>query len=215
MIEGVVEALDGGTLMMPNYSGDLFDPAEWQHPPVPSDWVELILEATPAYDPERTPTRGMGVVAEYFRSFPGVIRSAHPQSSFAARGPLAERVLSPHPLDNRFGPDGPLGRLKSMNGWVVLMGAPWDTVSLFHMTQHLVGWSTSVAKSAPILENDKEIWASYSDIEYPIDWFEDAVQMLLKSGLAKTGSVGGAATVVFKSDAAIDEVVGWRKKENR
>ena len=93
VIEGVVEALDGGTLMMPNYSGDLFDPAEWQHPPVPSDWVELILEATPAYDPERTPTRGMGVVAEYFRSFPGVIRSAHPQSSFAARGHLAERVL--------------------------------------------------------------------------------------------------------------------------
>lgn len=215
LIEGVLSTLDGGTLMMPSYSGDLSDPAEWKHPPVPANWVERIREATPAYDLEKTPTRAMGAVSEYFRSYPGVKRSAHPQSSFTALGPLAEQLLHPHPLDNRFGPEGPLGRLKSMNGWVILMGAPWDTVSLFHMTQHLVGWSSNVPKSAPIMIDGKKVWAPYSDIEYPVDWFEDAVAMLLESGIAKIGNVGRSTTVVFKSDDAIDEVVSWRKRENR
>ena len=65
------------------------------------------------------------------------------------------------------------------------------------------------------MNEDVKIWAPYSDIEYPIDWFEDAVRMLLKSGIARLGTVGEATTVVFRSDAAIDEVVGWRKRENR
>ena len=84
IIESIIKVIENGTLMMPSYSGDLSDPSEWKHPSVPQKSFNKIRDAIPAYDPLKTPTRGMGVVAEYFRSFPGVKRSSHPQSSFTA-----------------------------------------------------------------------------------------------------------------------------------
>jgi aminoglycoside 3-N-acetyltransferase len=216
VIEGVAAALGPhGTLLMPAFSGDLSDPAEWRHPPVPATWHDEIRRSTPPYDPDLTPTRGMGAVAELFRTWPGVIRSPHPQSSFAAHGPAADRLVGAHPLDNRFGPDGPLGRLIELGGKVLLLGAPDDTASLFHLTQHLVGWSTPVSKSAPMRRGETAEWVAYRDIEYPIDWFRDGLALLIERGIARTGRAGAARAVLFDAGEAVRLLVLWRKQNKR
>src|SRR5262245_8126896 len=78
----------GNLMMTTNNSGNV-DPSEWQNPPVPEEWWQMIRDHTPAYNPLTTPTEGMGRVPELFRTWPGAVRSAHPAFSLAALGPKA------------------------------------------------------------------------------------------------------------------------------
>lgn len=217
IVEGLIDAVGAtGTIMMPTYSGDLSDPAEWRAPSVPKDRISDIRDALPPYDAVKTPTRGMGQVAEYFRSYPGVRRSPHPQSSFAAFGRHAKRLTAEHPLHNRFGPDSPLGGLVALEGKVVLVGAPFDTVSLFHLTNHYIeGSSAPIKKRSPVCSSGEKAWVEFEDIEYPADWFSDGVTHLISTRLAKTGKVGQANSVVFPAKESVSEIVEWRLKNGR
>lgn len=72
VVSALRKAVGGqGTLVMPAHSGDWSDPAEWEKPPVPKEWLQVIYDNMPAYEPEITPTRGMGRIAELFRTYPG------------------------------------------------------------------------------------------------------------------------------------------------
>src|SRR5215207_9779931 len=97
-----------GTVVVPTFTPDLSDPAGWRRPPVPESWWAEIRRSMPPYHPDRTPSRNMGALAELVRTQPAAVRSPHPQTSFAALGPLAEKLLSSHPPAPRLGPGCPL-----------------------------------------------------------------------------------------------------------
>jgi aminoglycoside 3-N-acetyltransferase len=189
VVEALLDVAD--TIMMPAYSGDLSDPAEWKHPPV--DDVDAARDAIPAYDPRLTPTRGMGAIAEYFRTYPGVRRSPHPQSSFCALGPFAAALVDTHPLDFRFGPKSPLGALARLGGKVVLLGAPWNTCSFLYLGQS----GEPVERQSPMIVGGVRKWVRYRDIAYTDAAFVDTIRALLQRGIAKQGRVGHAETIIF------------------
>ncbi|MEX0585920.1 MAG: AAC(3) family N-acetyltransferase [Pirellulales bacterium] len=85
----------GGTLCMPTH------PLYTDSPGFMYDKSDLVL----TYDPKRTPS-SVGLLTELFRRSPGVLRSAHPLSSLAARGPLAEELLADNLNDRRPLPHG-------------------------------------------------------------------------------------------------------------
>lgn len=208
IVESMLDALGpNGTMMMPAFSGDNSDPREWQHPPVPPACIADVKEATPSYHPDLTSTRGVGRVAEYFRKYPGALRSGHPQSSFAAVGKCAEYLTTIRTLDDRFGVASPLSNLANVNGKVLLLGAPRDTASLFHLTQHYLSSKRIIKREAKM----GGAWVPYWDVEYPCDWFDIGMGALIRSGIASVDSIGNAPTVLFPAREAVDFLVAWRK----
>ena len=209
----IIEAMmdSASTLMMATYSGDISDPSAWRHPSVPETMVDEIRDAIPAYNKSLTPSRGVGSVAEYFRTLPRVQRSSHPQSSFAALGEHALDLVGNHPLENRFGPESPLGALEAMRGRVLMIGAPRDTASIFHLVTFLVGGVPKIRKSTLIGNGGNgRCWVDYDDINYPSHWFEQGVAKLIEAGIATVDRIGNAETILFPAAEAVKFLVEWR-----
>ena len=203
VIEALLEAVGpDGTVMMPAYSGDLSDPAEWRFPPVSPEFIPQIRAETPPYDPVLTPTRGMGAIPEYFRRYPGVIRSPHPQSSFAAVGPRALDLVGQHSLSFRFGPESPLGRLRDLNGKVLMLGAPWDTSSFLYLCHFPIASRPKIQKRAPMTVDGATRWVEYEDISYENAWFIPAVTMLVERGIAVIGQTGADESLLYPTREA-------------
>ncbi|MEU8715776.1 AAC(3) family N-acetyltransferase [Streptomyces sp. NPDC048663] len=129
VVESLLETLGpDGTLVVPTQTGDLSDPALWRDPPVPERWWAEIRATMPAYDPRITPTRGVGVIPETVRTWPGALRSAHPQTSFAAVGPRAAVI----------GERSPLARLEDLDARVLMLGTGYATCTGFHLAEYRV-----------------------------------------------------------------------------
>ncbi|OJH34813.1 AAC(3) family N-acetyltransferase [Cystobacter ferrugineus] len=106
--------------------------------------MPAMTDGESIFDPASTPTRDMGITAELFWRQPGVRRSTHPGGSFAAEGPLAERICAPQPLSPPHGPDSPVGHVHELAGQVLLLGVGHGENTTLHLAEALAGVPYSV-----------------------------------------------------------------------
>lgn len=96
--------------------------------------AEFLARGRPM-DVRRSPSR-MGLLTEVFRRSPGVRRSLSPTHPVLAWGRDAACFLEGHDAALvPFGPDSPFGRLLARNGKVLLIDAPFATVTFTHFLE--------------------------------------------------------------------------------
>lgn len=218
--QAVIMALEGllgeaGTLVMPAHSGGNSEPSLWQHPPVPEAWWPVIRAHMPAYDPALTPTRGMGAVAELFRAQPGVLRSSHPQVSFAARGPLAQRITASHAYDYCLGEGSPLARLYELDAWVLLLGVGHGNNTSLHLAEYRADYPTKLTElnGAPVLVDGVRRWLVQTDINFNDEDFPQiGADFAAATGLVRQGPAGAGQALLMPQRALVDYAVGWMER---
>ncbi|WP_328748642.1 AAC(3) family N-acetyltransferase [Streptomyces sp. NBC_00285] len=203
-----------GTLVVYTQTPDNSDPSRWpvtrgRSVPV-AQWARL-RETLPAFDPERTPSYGVGVLPEEVRTRPGAVRSSHPQSSFAALGPAAARITDGHALNCHLGEESPLARLEELDARVLLLGVGYSVCTAFHLAEYRVPGQGSRQYGCAVADGSGRRWHRYVDVDFDASDFPalgDAYESLSERPVAR-GRVGAADSRLFDLAPAVAYAAKW------
>jgi aminoglycoside 3-N-acetyltransferase len=186
--EGLIRALqtalgEEGTLVMPSMSYDD------DHP----------------FDKSKSPCPEMGVVADTIWRLPGVMRSDN-NHAFAAAGPLAPKILAPHPIEVPHGLDSPVGRVYELDGQVLLLGVGHDSNTTIHLAENLAGVRYRRAKYVTVLREGRPVRLDYREIDHCCQNFALVDGWLEERGLQQRGKVGHAEARLMRSRDVVSVV---------
>ncbi|MGW4289353.1 aminoglycoside N(3)-acetyltransferase [Streptomyces sp. NPDC004673] len=205
VVQGLLDALGpDGTLVVPTQSADLSDPELWHAPPVPPEWWETVRATMPRYDPRTTPSRGVGVIPETVRTWPGARRSAHPHTSFAALGPRAAEITEGHAPDCRLGERSPLARLERLGARVLLLGSGYAACTSFHLAEYRIP-APLVAVGRP----GPGGWETVTEVSITSDRFDELGHDFERDRPVLRGRVGAAEARLFPVADAVAYAERW------
>ena len=210
---------EGTLMMMVGWEDNPYDLDSWPEPR-----RRAYLEECPPFDPATSRAhRQWSILTEYLRTTPGARRSANPEKSVAAIGAKAEWLTADHPLVYEFGPGSPLEKLCLSGGEVLLLGTPFDSVTLLHHAECLadVPDKRVVRYRMPVLVDGLRRWAEVEEFDTcdgirdwgGVDYFVAIVEEYLAAGHGRTGLVGAARSYLFDAPELTAFGVAWMERE--
>jgi aminoglycoside 3-N-acetyltransferase len=191
---------------------------------VPDEWREHV----PPFDAQTSRSaRDNGALPEFLRTWPGARRSGNPGASVAALGARAEWFTADHPLDYGYGygPGSPLAKLVEVGGKVVMIGAPLDTMTLLHHSEHLADLTDKhvIRYEVPLAVGEGVAWRWVEEFDtadpvidaFADDYFATIVEDFLVTGQGVRGQVGTAESVLVDAAAMCTFAVAWMESHCR
>jgi aminoglycoside 3-N-acetyltransferase len=205
-----------GTLVMPTFTSENSEPSEWENPPVPKGWWDIIRKEMPAFEAKITPSRTMGCIVETFRNWSNVFRSNHPNSSFTAWGKQAKYITENHGLEAEMGENTPLSRLYDLNGQILLVGVNHENNSSLHLAEYRSDFpgKSYIQNGCAMMVNNQRQWVEWEGLDVDSDDFEQLGKDYESKFNYKPGKIGLAEARLISLRDIVDFGVDWLK-ENR
>lgn len=194
-----------GLIGMPGFSSDASFPVGVKRPALDESRLRTIERAVLGFDPARSPTVGMGAIAEIFRTWPGTLRGTHPTSSICLNGSDAARYLTPHSLAWSCGPNSPLGRLRDRPAMkILLLGVGWNRCSALHTAETLAESKRTKIRYFKTGPGDAP-WMETPDVADDLNrLFPDVGEAIEETGVVGSGSVGQASSRLVDFPLLVD-----------
>jgi len=202
-IAALLDYMSPGTLAMPAMS--------WR----------IVTPANPVFDELATPSH-VGILAELFRQHHAQRRSLHPTHSVAARGRLADELLSGHHLDDTpCSINSPHGRATRHDAHILMLGIGLERVTAIHHAEEVVAPDAylnppAAAELYACRARDGTIYhvRLRRHLKLNRDFPQFEVPLLTK-GLLRRGTVAGTPWKAVAQCDLLSEVMGTLRRDPR
>ena len=132
---------------------------------------------------------------------------------------MAEWITANHRLDWGFGEDTPLSKLVDVGGRVLMVGAPWDTMTLVHHADHLAAIPDKqmIRIEVPLAGANGVEWRFMEEFEtgdpvhedLPENYIEQIVTAYVEGGGGNQGLIGSAPSLLVDARPMLVFAVRW------
>lgn len=160
--------------------------------------------------------RDHGILHETLRTWPGTLRSDHPDAGVVALGPLAPWLTSDHPFQYGYGTGTPFEKALQSGVRVLLLGAPLDTVTLLHYAEHQARIpGKRIHRYRRLMPGPA--WIDFEEFDtadpvhsaLPGNCFEQIVESYLAAGNGATGHIASALSALLEGPALVQFGIDW------
>ncbi|WP_147112318.1 aminoglycoside N(3)-acetyltransferase [Tateyamaria sp. syn59] len=217
----VIEALqqvvgENGLVGMPGFSADAYFPAYLVRSALSQDQIAEIENSVLGFDIAKSPTSGMGVIAEMFRTWPGTKRSSHPTVSICLNGLDANRLVEAHSLAWATGEQTPLGKIRHRQSMkILLIGVGWNRCSALHTAETLSPHKRIKTRRFKYGSMDGA-WIETPDVADDMNRLFPAVGSAFEdTGAVSNGKFGDALCQLCGFQALVEFASGWIDRVNK
>lgn len=160
--------------------------------------------------------RDHGILHETLRTWPGALRSDHPDAGVVAIGAQAEWLTRDHPFHYGYGDGSPFDKILRAGGYVLLLGAPLDTITLLHHAEHHVRIPDKrIVRYRRLMPGPE--WVDFEEFDtaepvhdaLPADCFERIGAAYLAGGNGAVGLAGTASSTLLNGPDLVKFGIEW------